>query len=510
MKAKKLPEKQRRIIRKNLGIKKGTEFENEDFFMAVRASDIYLKLKEETNDSFFPLYFDRNRYLVLLGGGGSGKSIFAGRKVLERVYRQRNQTVLVLRKVAKTLRESCFRQLISQINDSFNSKEWSISKTDMSIISPSGSRIIFAGLDDVEKLKSIYGITMVWIEEASEITETDFNQIDIRLRGKNESYHQIILTFNPVSVSHWLKGRFFDKADANATVMKTTYHDNRFLDEAAKEVLEGFKDTDEYYYNVYCLGNWGISGQSVFGRGKVYERLSEVSDPSRTGEFYTKGQEVFFSEYDSGPVSIYEEPDPYDNYVFGGDTAGEGDDYFIGQVISVKTGKQVAVLRMQDDEDRYTAQSVYLCRYYNNALLAFECNFSTYPVREALRMGYENQYIRRTEDTIARSLSPSYGFRTTSVTRPLVLSTLIRIFRESPELFTDRWTLEEMLSFVRTPFGRMEADHGCHDDMVMALAIAHYIRLDMPAALSEEIAVPKKINFAFEREDDTFGGMRII
>lgn len=498
----KVSEAKKRKIRKVLGAKRGAESENGTFLKAATASRCWVKLREETNEKFFPLYFDRHRYLVLMGGGGSGKSIFAGRKVIERVLRYENQTVLVLRKVAKTLRESSFRQLVSQISQSCDVRKWNISKTDMSISSPNGSRIIFAGLDDAEKLKSIYGITMVWIEEASEITEYDFNQVDIRMRGQNSSYHQIILTFNPVSVSHWLKGRFFDRNDENALVMKSTYLDNRFLDDASRKVLEGFKDTDEYYYNVYCLGNWGVTGKSIFGSDKVYARLKEISPPVRTGEFTERENlSVSFVDTEIGCVKIYEEPKADEEYIMGGDTAGEGADYFVSQVISVKTGKQVAVIRMREDEDRYTLQSVNLCRYYNNALLVFESNFSTYPIREALRLGYKNQYIRRNEDTISRNYTPSYGFRTTAVTRPLVIGTIQRIFRESPEVFTDEDTLNEMLGFVRTREGRIEAGSGCHDDMIMALAIAHYVRCDMITVPKEEEITVKKANFAFEREE---------
>ena len=114
-----------------------------------------------------------------------------------------------------------------------------------------GSEILFAGLDDVEKLKSIYNITGIWIEEASELLEGDFNQLDIRLRGKTKYYKQIIITFNPISIMHWLKRRFFDRKDKRARVHESTYKDNRFLDEEAIRTLESFKETDEYYYT--CL-----------------------------------------------------------------------------------------------------------------------------------------------------------------------------------------------------------------------------------------------------------------
>ena len=92
----------------------------------------------------------------------------------------------------------------------------------MTITHLNGSQIIFAGLDDVEKLKSIDNITMMWIEEASEINQADFHQLDLRLRGATKYYKQIIFTFNPVDINHWLKKRFFDVPYNNVTCLLYT------------------------------------------------------------------------------------------------------------------------------------------------------------------------------------------------------------------------------------------------------------------------------------------------
>ena len=115
-------------------------------------------------------------------------------------------------------------------------------------------------------------------------------------------------------------------------------------------------------------------------------------------------------------------------------------------------------------------------------------------------MGYTNQYLRRNEDNIARSVISSYGFRTTSLTRPLILSNLTRIVKEDITKINDRDTLSEMLSFIRTDTGRIEADRGCHDDMVMALAIAYFVREDYLSLKSGEDTPRRKYNFAFEKE----------
>ena len=245
----------------------------------------YARMKAENNAAFMPLYFDQHRYLVLKGGGGSGKSIFAGRKVLERVTSEPGHRWLVCRKVQRTIRESCFKQLIGQLSDHYPASGYRVNKSDLLITLANGSEIIFAGLDDVEKLKSIYNITGIWIEEASELTEADFNQLDIRLRGETDYYKQIILSFNPVSITHWLKKRFFDRKEPRARVHESTYKDNRFLDAEQIQVLEGYKETDEYYYDVYCLGQWGTTGRSVFNAAAIQRRLSTAPKPLDVGYF---------------------------------------------------------------------------------------------------------------------------------------------------------------------------------------------------------------------------------
>lgn len=167
-------------------MKAGETERKADEFAALAAW--YVQLAETNNATFLPLFADQHRYLVLKGGGGSGKSIFAGRKVLERCTSEAGHRWLVCRKVARTLRESCFKQLCSQVAEYYPGSGYKINKSDMVISFANGSEILFAGLDDVEKLKSIYNITGIWIEEASELLEGDFNQLDIRLRGKTRYY----------------------------------------------------------------------------------------------------------------------------------------------------------------------------------------------------------------------------------------------------------------------------------------------------------------------------------
>lgn len=452
-----------------------------DIDQLAQVAQWYNQLCETNNEAFVPLFADQHRFLVLKGGGGSGKSIFAGRKVLERCTSEEGHRWLVVRKVARTLRESCFKQLVGQIREYYPDSGYKINKGDMLITFANGSEIIFTGLDDVEKLKSIYNITGIWIEEASEILESDFNQLNIRMRGTTRYYKQMIISFNPVSIKHWLKKRFFDTRDPRARIHESTYKDNRFLPQEDIDTLEAFKETDEYYYMVYCLGMWGITGKSVFDSKAVTARLMEHIQPKRTGYFQYSYDgltltDITWVDDRDGFIKLYEEPEKGVPYVLGGDTAGDGSDSFVAQVLDNRTGTQVAALRHQFDEDLYARQVFCLGIFYNTALVGVETNYSTYPVMELERLGYPNQYVRERMDDYTHSIQKSYGFVTSTKTRPVILSELIKAVREDINIVCDEDTLEEMLTFVRSESWKPEAEEGAHDDCVLALAIAHYIR----------------------------------
>lgn len=439
-------------------------------------------VKRTNNEAFLPLFFDEHRYLVLMGGGGSGKSIFAARKALERCVSEEGHRFLVVRKVARTIRQSCWRNLLEQLGEYYPKCGYRANKTDMVISFPNGSEILFAGLDDVEKLKSIQSITSIWIEEASEVLETDFDQLDIRLRGETRWYKQIILSFNPVSLTSWLKARFFDRSDPRVKTHRSTYRDNRFLPKEDVATLEAFRVTNPYYYQVYALGEWGVTGKTVFDAGAVSERLRHIPRPVRQG-YYRYGYDglkitdIRWTDDPEGEIRIYLPPQAGVPYVVGGDTAGDGSDYFVGQVLDNRTGEQAAVLRKElMDEDEYARQIYCLGMAYNQALVALEANFSTYPVKELQRLGYTRQYIRERSDTYTGEHQKSFGFRTDRLTRPEILGGLIEVLRGHYDVLNDETTLQEMLTFVRTDKQRMEAAAGAHDDCVMALAIAFHAR----------------------------------
>lgn len=276
-----------------------------------------------SSDLFNPVYLkylnDKHRYQIFYGGAGSGKSVFVAQRELVKFF-EGGHNFLIVRKTGKTNRNSTFA-LIKQILNSWNipTKWYKINKSEMTITNTvNGSQIAFAGLDDVEKLKSVTfenGIlTDVWIEEASEVTESDFNQLDLRLRGFASVPFTITMTFNPIDANFWAKARFFDRVDDNCSVCKTTYLDNRFIDDQYRQTLEKLKEIDAVYYNVYALGEWGVLGNKIFTNYVIEDfDISKFSDcaggqdygynaPSAVVKVALKDEEVYVCNevYQSG------------------------------------------------------------------------------------------------------------------------------------------------------------------------------------------------------------------
>ena len=198
-------------------------------------------------------------------------------------------------------------------------------------------------------------------------------------------------------------------------------------------------------------------------------------------------------------------------YCIGGDTAGDGSDYFTGHVLNAKTGKQVAVLKHQFDADQYTKQMYCLGKYYStpnryggrdDALIGIEANFDSFPIRELTRLGYNNQYVREKIDEYTGKTEKRFGFKTTSITRPTIISSLIEIVREHVDLLNDKDTLEELLTIIRNEKGRIEAPEGGHDDQMMGLAIAYEIRNQVVFDI-EEITVNPEYHFNVEKDSET-------
>lgn len=183
-----------------------------------------------------------------------------------------------------------------------------------------------------------------------------------------------------------------------------------------------------------------------------------------------------WEEDGKGPVRILRTPEVGVPYVLGADTAGSGQDFFAGQVLDNRTGAQVAVVHQQYGERSFTEQLYCLGKHYNDALVGIEINCSTYPNELIQQLGYKRLYVRQAVDSYTHRAMEKFGFETTTKTRPLIIDGLKDVAKYHMELIADYDTLGEMLTFVYDEQGKPQAEKGKHDDLVMALAIAHFIR----------------------------------
>ena len=251
------------------------------------------------------------------------------------------------------------------------------------------------------------------------------------------------------------------------------------------------------------------TGACYFNKEIIMGRINKIKNikPLRKGYFSysingNKISDIEFIDDDKGYIDIYEEPKDGHPYVLGGDTAGDGSDYFTGLVIDNSNSKQIAKLRHNKiDEDEYSRQIYCLGTYYNNALVGLENNYSTYPTKKLKEYDYPKMYIREVEGNITEVIQDKYGFLTTKATRPIILAMLKEIFRDNISYINDLDVLYEGLVFIKNEKGRAEAEQGKHDDLIMGLAITYYIRTQQ-SFIVKKIEKEEKIELPFALQTD--------
>ena len=231
------------------------------------------------------------RYIVMKGSAGSGKSMDTAQHYLLRLMQDKGRNLVCIRKSDITNRDSTYAELTGaayrMLGEQWE-RFWNIKKSPLQLTCrTNGNQIIFRGVNDDqqrEKLKSITfprgKLTDVWIEEATEITQADFEIIDDRLRGELPpgQFYQIRMTFNPVNQNHWIKRMFFDRPDPNVLAHHSTYLDNRFIDAAYHARMERRKEIDPEGYQIYGLGEWGEVGGLILRNWKVEDISQELDD----------------------------------------------------------------------------------------------------------------------------------------------------------------------------------------------------------------------------------------
>lgn len=263
-----------------------------------------MNIKIQANSCFKEVDHSQKRYIVMKGSAGSGKSVDTAQHYILRLMQDKGRNLLCVRKSDITNRDSTYAELSGALFRMFGDnykRYWDIKSSPLSLeCKINGNMIIFRGVNDEkqrEKLKSITfkrgKLTDVWIEEATEITQSDFEIIDDRLRGElpGGQFYQIRMTFNPVSKNHWIKKVFFDIPDPNVLTHHSTYLTNRFIDEAYRQRMERRKKVDPDGYRIYGLGEWGETAGLIFHNWEV----ADVSQSIENYDGVALGQDFGFN-----------------------------------------------------------------------------------------------------------------------------------------------------------------------------------------------------------------------
>lgn len=231
-------------------------------------------------------YLNKPQFMqIFYGGSSSGKSFFICQKII--LDNLDGCNWLVCRNVARTIRKSVYNEICKAISRMGLREYFKVNASDMVITNLlNGKQILFAGLDDPEKVKSITPadgvLERVFVEEATEVKREAILQLKKRLRGRSPKSKHILLAFNPILKTHFIYKDYFggwqdDKnvyEDKDLLIVKTTYKDNIFLTDEDRRLLED--ESDPYFYNVYTLGNWGVLGHVIFKNWRVEDLKEQI------------------------------------------------------------------------------------------------------------------------------------------------------------------------------------------------------------------------------------------
>jgi len=290
-----------------------------------------MTINKEVNPRFEDFVWDWDyRIYLLVGGYGSSKSYHIALKIILKCLQEKRK-VLVVREVFDTIRDSCY-DLLVEILEEFDligvgKNKVRCTTSPMTIKFPNGSKIIFKGMDKPTKLKSINGVSIVWLEECSEIKYEGYKELLGRLRHPSLSLH-FFLSTNPVGTENWVYTHFFKRIDEEGvqhvtlddnvlyqrkTIVKNGvyYHhsvadDNLFLPQSYIETLDQMKEYDPDLYRVARLGRFGLNGKRVLPQFEVAKSHREVIEAVNKipSKFRFIGMDFGFEESYNAVVAI--------------------------------------------------------------------------------------------------------------------------------------------------------------------------------------------------------------
>lgn len=269
------------------------------------------------NKVFRNINNSRKRYNVSVGGAGSGKSVNTAKDFILKLSgdEYKGANLLVVRRSETAHNYSTYPELLNAINNCHLLGMWDTKTKPLSMVNTqNGNSIIFKGCNDekaIERLKSITvangKLCWVWIEEATEITQKQFDIIDDRLRGElsDNLFYQIKLTLNPIDANHWIKHNLWDFDSPDIDRVHSTYRDNKFVDMQYYERMERRRLLDPQGYKIYGLGEWGTL------EGIIFTNIEKGDYSEKQFDYYTMGTDWGFNHKHATLLVGWKDSEPY-------------------------------------------------------------------------------------------------------------------------------------------------------------------------------------------------------
>lgn len=236
--------------------------------------------KNIMSPTFHWLLSDRHRNIILRGGAGSSKSYSICQALLYHILKDldkpNSHNFLLLRKTGPAAKKSIYPLIKYLINEYNLNSIVSVNKTDSTFNFINGSTIMVTSLDDPDKIKSLFGIDKILMEEMTEFTLEDYRQLSLRLRGDKTKTYQIYGAFNPVTSLSWVYNTFYATERPNTVCHLSTYLDNPYLDDEYIRQLEDLINQDINYYNIYVKGSWGSLSHTIYSNWEIVDKYPDI------------------------------------------------------------------------------------------------------------------------------------------------------------------------------------------------------------------------------------------
>ncbi len=224
-----------------------------------------MELKLQATRVYYENYKATERFVVNQGGSGSSKSYSLAQLFITKALKEDNKVFSIVRKSMPTLRATAMRDFFNVLEGLGIYSEDNHNKTE-NIYKIHGNEIEFFGLDEPQKVRSRRR-DYLWLNEANEMTQESFRQLNMRTNK------QVFMDFNPSDEFHWIYDDILTRKDAKLIV--STYKDNPFLPREIVKEIEHFRELDPNYWNIYGLGQRGVSSVRIYTRWELIDSLPE-------------------------------------------------------------------------------------------------------------------------------------------------------------------------------------------------------------------------------------------